>query len=382
MFKPVIVIPHYNHTATLRKVAEKCLLQTKDVAVFDDGSSEDIIPLLKDLPIGIVKQTVNKGKGSVILLAANWAKQNGFSHIITIDADGQHNPEEYPLFLKTAEINQNALIIGKRIFPKEAPFSSRFGRSFGGFWIHLQTGQHIEDIQSGYRCYPVDLVTNLNCFSKRYAYEVEIVARSKWAGFPIMEIPISVYYPKAEDRVSHFNKLKDNIRLTILNTYLTIRAMLPIPHRRYCLEDNTSKIEKIGYFKNLMIHLKTEKNISHNALSAAWGIFCGSIAFPGIRQVMLFYGIGWWNLNRIIAISFEKFCIGPIVPALCIEMGYFLRYGHFLTSFTLTTLGKQFLQRVWEWIIGSLIVAPLLAGIVFCVVWVIGKTINWSLKHE
>ena len=97
-------------------------------------------------------------------------------------------------------------------------------------------------------------------------------------------------------------------------------------------------------------------------------------------QVMLFGGAGWWNLNKILSISFEKLCIGPIVPALCIEAGFFMRHGRFLTEFTLQTLGRQFLQRVWEWVLGSLVVAPLLAAVTFAIVWVAGYILHRSLK--
>ena len=97
---------------------------------------------------------------------------------------------------------------------------------------------------------------------------------------------------------------------------------------------------------------------------------------------MLFFGAGWWNLNKILTISFEKLCIGPFVPALCIETGYFLRYGRFLTEFNLTTLGRQFWQRVWEWVLGSLVVAPLLAACTCAVVWVVGRLISRSLHAK
>ena len=95
----------------------------------------------------------------------------------------------------------------------------------------------------------------------------------------------------------------------------------------------------------------------------------------------LFGGAGWWNLNRLLCVGFEKLCIGPFVPALCIEVGYFLRHGQWLTQFNMTTLGRQALQRVWEWLLGSLVVAPLLAGITFVLVAGVGWILHRSL-HE
>lgn len=377
--KILLVIPHYNQLATLRGVVQKALAQTPHVAVFDDGSDVSPKETLQGLPVTLVRCEKNRGKGVMITEAARWAKQHGFTHLVTLDADGQLDPREYPLFEAAAKQHPQALIIGVRRFGADAPKSSRFGRKFGGFWVRFQTGKTVQDIQSGYRCYPVDLLTNLKCFSKRYAFEVEIAVRALWAGFPLEEVPVSVTYPK--DRVSHFGKLMDNLRLTVLNTHLTVRSMLPIPHRQYVLPAD-GPVQKRGYWDVMLENLREPGSAMKNALSAAWGIFCGSIALPGIRQFMLFFGAGWWNLNKILTISFEKLCIGPLVPALCIETGYFLRYGRFLTEFNLTTLGRQFWQRVWEWVLGSLVVAPLLAACTCAVVWVVGRLISRSLHAK
>lgn len=379
--KFLAVIPHYNHSRTLKSVAEDCLRYTKDVAVFDDGSDENPFSLLKGLPVGFVRFEKNRGKGAVLLDAARFAKERGFTHIITIDADGQHNAADIPPFITAARRNPHALIIGVRRFdPQKVPFSSRFGRKFGGFWVHLQTGKKVSDIQSGYRCYPVEMLLCQRFWCKRYSFEVEVAVKALWGGFGVTEVPVDVVYP--QDRVSHFSALKDNFRLSVLNTYLTVRAMLPIPHRQYAADEKTGEPVERGYWEVMIENLKQPGSITKNAFSAAWGIFCGSIALPGIRQVMLFFGAGWWNLNKILSISFEKFCIGPFVPALCIEAGYFLRYGRFLTEFNMTTLGRQFLQRVWEWVLGSLIVAPLLAAVTFGVVWAIGLVLHRSLRER
>lgn len=378
--KILIVIPHYNHSASLRRVAEGCLAQNPNVAVFDDGSDGSPEELLKGLPVSFVRFDENRGKGAVILDAARWAASRGFTHIVTVDADGQHDPKDYPLLSAAARENPKAIIIGRRRFSaaENVPASSKFGRKFGGFWVHLQTGKAVSDIQSGYRVYPVEMLLCLPFFSKRYAFEAEVPVRALWAGFGLKEVDVSVEYPK--DRISHFSLLKDNFRLSVLNTYLTIRSMLPIPHRQYGPSGKTGKITKRGYWEVMAENLKMPGNVTRNAVSAAWGIFCGSIALPGVRQVMLFFGAGWWNLNKILSISFEKLCIGPIVPALCIEAGYFMRYGRFLTEFNLTTLGRQFLQRVWEWVLGSLVVAPLLAAAAFIIVWLAGFILNRSLR--
>ncbi|WP_428075930.1 glycosyltransferase family 2 protein [Candidatus Avelusimicrobium luingense] len=375
--KILVVIAHYNHTKTLREVAERCLAVWPDVLVVDDGSSVSVKPLLDGLSVSFLCQTPNQGKGTAILAGSTWAKAHGFTHIITLDADGQHHPEDIPLFVSAVEKNPAALIMGVRKFDDTVPRSSRFGRKFGNFWVHIQTGKAVRDIQSGYRCYPVDMLNVLTVWSKRYAFEVEVTVRALWAGFEVRELDIPVVYTK--ERVSHFHKLKDNVRLTVLNTYLTLRAMLPVAHRQYEYKDG--ELTPRPFRQTLRDNLAAPGSVWRNACSAAWGIFCGSIAFPGIRQVWLFSGAGWWNLNRLLCISFEKLCVGPIVPAVCIEVGYYVRYGHFLTQFNFTTLGRQALQRIGEWILGSLIVAPVLATITLAVVAAVGWILRRSL-HE
>ncbi len=375
--KCLVVIPHYNHLKTLRQVAEQCLAVWPHVLVVDDGSDEAPEAYLQGLAVDSLRQAHNQGKGTAILTGAAWAREHGFSHIVTIDADGQHDPKEVPLLIHGAQQHPYSLILGVRKFDNTVPFGSRFGRKFGNFWVHVQTGKSVQDIQSGYRCYPVNLLNTLRIWSKRYAFEVEIVVRALWAGFGIEEVPVSVSY--TSDRISHFSQWKDNLRLTGLNTYLTTRAMLPLAHRQY--KQVEGNLIRKSYWQTLKENLATPGSTLRNAVSAAWGTFCGSVAFVGIRQVWLFWGMGWWNLNRLISLTFEKLCIGPFVPALCIEVGYFLRHGHWLTEFSMTTLGKQALQRVWEWILGSLVVAPCLAGIVFLVVAALGWVLRRSL-HE
>lgn len=377
--KFLIVIPHYNHADTLRRVCAQALSVCPDVLVADDGSTTSPEKLLTGLPVKLLRFEKNRGKGAVILDSANWAHENGFTHMITLDADGQHNPADAVKLVRMSQKYPRALVIGVRKFDKSVPASSRFGREFGGFWVHFQTGKKVRDIQSGFRCYPVELLRAVRTWTRRYTFEVEIVVRARWAGFDVRETKVSVSYPK--ERISHFHKLKDNGRLTLLNTYLTMRSMLPIPHRQFVREEG-KPIAKKRYTQALMEHLRTKGNITKNAFAAAWGVFCGSIALIGIRQVILFFGAGWWNLNRIVVVSFEKLCIGPFIPAICIEVGYYVRYGHFLTEFNLTTLGRQFMQRVWEWVLGSFIVAPCLACIVFIIVWAVGFILHRSFRER
>ena len=232
--KPLIVIPVYNHAGTLRDVVSRTLDVCGDVLVVDDGSTDGSAEAIKGLPVRFIRHEKNRGKGAAILTAADEARKLGMSHIITIDADGQHDPANISQFIPVIRENPLAIVIGKRIFnSKTVPFSSRFGRSFSNFWLRVQTGYSLKDTQSGFRAYPIVLFDWLKLYDRRYSFEIEVLVKAAWAGIALKEVDISVHYPEPAKRISHFHPFMDNLALTILNTRLTIRAILPIPHKRF-----------------------------------------------------------------------------------------------------------------------------------------------------
>ncbi|MDR1696575.1 MAG: glycosyltransferase [Endomicrobium sp.] len=373
-FKPLIVIPLYNHAAAAREVVGALFPDYKDILVVDDGSTDGGIDILKDFSINTIRFDKNKGKGAAILSAAYYAKANGFTHIVTIDADGQHFPSDIPKLLEYSREHPHSVVIGRRKFENPGvPAVSKFGRKFSGFWAKVQTGQTIIDMQSGFRVYPVGIFEKYKIFSRRFAFEVEVVIKALWAGFPVEEVDVDVYYPEnRKERVSHFKLVRDNFRIGVLNTYLTVRSMIPVPHRKFARNEK-GDIVSLNPFKVLAEQLKRDDNPFLLAFSAAWGSFWGSLALPGVRTFILMVGVGWFNLNRAVAFSVDKLAMPPFIPFVCIETGYFLRHGRFLTEVSWQILGVQFLQRVWEWVLGSLIVAPVFALLVGSIVYVVGK---------
>ena len=197
------VIPLYNHGKTVRQVVQGCLRCGWPVLVVDDGSTDEGPLSLRSLQVTVLTLPTNRGKGEAVLQAAAWARKNGFTHILTLDADGQHNPQDLALLAQSARQYPQSIIIGARRFEgPDVPASSKFGRKFAGFWVHLQTGKAVSDMQSGLRCYPVQLLEVVKCWCRRYAFEVEIVVRALWAGFGVKEVEVSVFYPPAGKRVS------------------------------------------------------------------------------------------------------------------------------------------------------------------------------------
>lgn len=140
------------------------------------GSTDtDLAAFYASSRVTVLRNETNRGKGAAIRRAAEYLASLGADYMITLDADGQHFPEDIRTFLPLIEANEHAVIVGCRDFNTEnVPESSRFGRSFANFWMRVETGVPVDDCQSGFRAYPVKYIVQLNCISDRYGYETEL----------------------------------------------------------------------------------------------------------------------------------------------------------------------------------------------------------------
>jgi len=378
--RPLIVIPVYNHAGTLRDVVVRALSVCKDVLVLDDGSTDGSAEVIKGLPIHLVRHEKNRGKGAAILTAAREAERLGMTHIITLDADGQHNPADFPKFLPVIQENPLAIVVGKRILKNtKIPISSRFYKHFSNFWFRVQTGISLKDTQCGFRAYPVAVLIWLDIHDKGYSFEEEVLVKAAWAGIPFKEVEVSIYYPPRGERISHFRFFRDSLARAMLNTRLTIWSIAPIPSKQFMLIENESeKITVRHPVESLRILLRRKISQSQLAISAGLGVLIGTLPLVGFWTPAVLITASYLRLNKYVALVASQPCNHPVVPALCIEAGYFIRHGKFLTEISLNTLGYQALERIFEWIIGSLVLGPLFgvltAGLIY--------GITFSLKKE
>ena len=219
-----IVIPVYNNPLTIATVVHDALKLNLKIILIDDGSDIDVSSMLsKDPNLTILRHTKNRGKGEAILTAAIEAKKQNFDYFITIDGDGQHYPEEIKHLLPL--LKGNAIVIGNRKFKEDVPTSSKFGRAFSNFWIFVETGKWLSDTQSGFRGYPISIL-DLELKHSYYDFEIEVIVKHLWKKRAIKEVAIEVYYPPHGERVSHFNKVKDDIRLSKIHSKLVIQNIL------------------------------------------------------------------------------------------------------------------------------------------------------------
>jgi glycosyltransferase involved in cell wall biosynthesis len=219
-----IVIPVYNNPTTIEEVVYAALKTKSTVIVVDDGSEPGVVLNIdEDEALYLLRHSLNKGKGEAILTGGKMARELGFDSFFIVDGDGQHFPHEINNFI--GKDLEKCIVIGCRRFAENVPNSSKFGRKFSNFWIWTETGLRLDDTQSGFRSYPVR-VLDLPIEKRRYDFEIEVLVRHVWNGGCIEEVGIEVYYPKPEDRVSHFNALKDNVRLSNLHARLFFINML------------------------------------------------------------------------------------------------------------------------------------------------------------
>jgi len=373
------VIPVYNNGGTVREVATACRKQLDHVLVVDDGSTDvNVAALFAGTDIQVLSHATNQGKGAALLSALEFVQQRGASWMMTVDADGQHNPEDIPRFFPMVGKNPTSILVGARDFSgPNIPGGSRFGRKFSNFWIRLECGVSVSDSQSGFRAYPVKLLAQMNLRDSRYDFEVEVLTKAVWHGLSIQDVPIRVFYPPREERISHFSPWKDNLRLTLRHSLLVGRRLLPWPHKRLVEPDATNWRTLLRHpRKFLAMLLKENSSPLELSAAAAVGILLATLPLIACHTVAILYVTTRLKLNRLLAVNIQHFCAPPLVPLICIELGFFLRTGAWIGRAELRTFASDLPRYVLDWLLGSLVLAPVLAVIAGLAVFYIATAVQ------
>lgn len=376
-------LPVYNNRETLRQVTIDCLAVLPHVVVVDDGSTDcDVAGLLADLEVTVLTHERNRGKGEAILTASRHIEAQGGSYMVTVDTDGQHLPADIRNFIPLIDPLEPAIIVGCRDFnTPNVPRSSRFGRAFANFWLLVETGCVVGDCQSGFRAYPVRELNRMTFGGSRYDFEAEVLARGAWAGLGLKTVPIRVIYPKPEERVSSFRPLSDNLWLTHRHALLVLRRLVPLPHRQLVPRKKSFDFTLLRHpAQVLRLLLKENATPQGLALAAGVSMFIAVLPIFFLHTGVILYFAQRLRLNKLVALNVQHLAMPPFVPALCIELGYYLRHGRWLTDLSFATVFNQFSARLYEWLLGSLFIAPLAAllagGAVYLAAIIIGKLRN------
>lgn len=309
--KVLVVIPTYNNEGTILQVISDVKNYASDILVVNDGCTDSTHELIAGVDgIERLEYEKNAGKGVALKRAIRWAVEHGYDYMLTIDADGQHFASDIPAFLEASQNEPETLFIGARNLNAEnMPGKNSFANRFSNFWFKVDTAKTLSDTQSGFRLYPLEKLGKMHFITGRYEFEVEIIVRAAWKDIPVKNIPIQVYYAPAEERVSHFQPLRDFTRISILNTGLFIWAIFF--HYPWLLLRR--------FVKKDLLELKSIMKTMHPAkfaASAALGIFCCIFPAWGFQAVLAGFLAWALKLNKIVSIAFSALSLPPVIPAI------------------------------------------------------------------
>ncbi|MBC3880921.1 glycosyltransferase family 2 protein [Undibacterium sp. LX40W] len=236
-FTPCVVIPVYNHEHAIGDVVEAVLRFDSPCILVDDGSSAACADVLHALQqkyptrVVLLKHEINQGKGAAVLTGFAHAAKNGFTHLLQVDADGQHCVADIARFFAQAKSHPNAVIAGYPIYDESVPKLRLYARYLTHVWVWINTlSFSIRDSMCGFRVYPVAPVIALmsrHQVGRRMNFDTDIVVRLYWDGLEVLNEGTRVAYPA--DGVSHFRVWRDNVLITAMHTRLFFGMLLRLP---------------------------------------------------------------------------------------------------------------------------------------------------------
>jgi glycosyltransferase involved in cell wall biosynthesis len=235
----LVLIPSYNPGPKAFATVRDALDQWAPVWVVVDGSTDQSTQGLLAMAAMEPGLTVfvlpkNRGKGAAVLFGLREARAQGFTHALTMDADGQHPAERIRAFMQASQADPAAMVLGRPIFDASAPALRVKGRKISNWWANLETlWSGIDDSLYGFRVYPVEAliaVMQRQPWMRRFDFDVEAVVRLCWRGVRPINLPAPVrYFRPEEGGVSHFNYWRDNALLTWMHFRLFLSFMLRLP---------------------------------------------------------------------------------------------------------------------------------------------------------
>ena len=224
---PCLLIPIYNHGDTIGDVLGALAPLGLPCVVVDDGSDAANREALEGAArqwarVRVERLPENRGRGAALRHGYRLAWTLGYTHVVQLDADGQHDARDVPRFLAVAGQRPDALVLGLPLFDATAPRARLIGRRISRFWVHVETRSRlIADPLCGFRCFPlaraVDLISRVR-LGDRMEFDPEIAVRWAWQGWPIVNLPTRVRYVRGGR--SHFHPLHDNVRISWAHTRL------------------------------------------------------------------------------------------------------------------------------------------------------------------
>jgi glycosyltransferase involved in cell wall biosynthesis len=235
----LVLIPSYNPGRKVFETVRGAREQWDPVWVVVDGSNDGTAEALQamareDAGLRVLVRSKNGGKGAAVLDGAVEALREGYTHVLTMDSDGQHPPDRIRDFMATSAANPGSMVLGVPIFDASAPSVRVKGRRISNFWANVETfDEGIQDSLFGFRVYPAGPLVSImqsHIWMRRFDFDVEIVVRLSWSGVEAINLPAQVrYFRPEEGGVSHFKYLRDNVLLTSMHIRLFTAFIIRLP---------------------------------------------------------------------------------------------------------------------------------------------------------
>lgn len=363
-----VIIPTYNNYKTVGRVIEETLNYSSDLIVVSDGPTDNTPTILDEFEDRIfrVSYSPNKGKGYALRMGFQKATELGYQFAITLDSDGQHFPSDIPKFLEVHKSHPNHVVMGARNLEADGmPAKNSFANRFSNFWFRLQTGIFMPDTQTGFRLYPLEKIKNINFFTTRFEFEIEVIVKLAWRDVPFVSVPIQVKYDPNE-RVSHFRPGPDFTRISFLNAWFTILTAAYHLPRRLLLKGKLFRLIKEEA-------IKPEETNIRKAASIGLGFFFGILPIWGFQLLVGIPTAIFLRMNKVLFIAAANISLPPMIPFI-IFFSYLMGQPFFdadpipfekLSSLTLENIHDNFIQYA----IGATILSVVIGLIGFVVSW-------------
>jgi glycosyltransferase involved in cell wall biosynthesis len=233
-FSVCAVIPHFNHSFAIQRVVSKLREAGLEVFIVDDASEtahRRHVAGMQGPGVRVLFRDANGGKGAAMLDGLRAAWLAGYTHVLQIDADGQHDTADIPLLLREAQLHLRAIIAAAPVFAEDAPLIRLMGRKLTNFWVGVETlSLSPPDTMCGFRIYPLGPVLAIlgSCRpGRRMNFDIEVLVRASWEGMEIFKLPSRVSYPS--DGLSHFRPVADNALITLVHIRLVLGMLARMP---------------------------------------------------------------------------------------------------------------------------------------------------------
>lgn len=309
MISIAIIIPVYNNVKTISEIICSVKRYNKPIIVVNDGSTDGTDEVLCNTDgIQLIQFDRNRGKGAALKAGFHLAAKSGFTHVITVDADGWYLTEDIRPFIDCIYEDPKALWAGERSFGGHYPLGYSLGNRICRYWCYLSTGLSIKDPLCGFRAYPLKYVNNLQYRTgDRHEFELEVLLLAAWNHLTVKTVPVHTIDTPEKKVVSHFRPFYDIARI--------VRSMGTLFFPR---EDGARGFSWNRLSKNVKNLIRRELRANATpfkaAVSLAAGVFLAITPFHGLQVLMLLVATFIFKLNRPLALLGVSISSAPLLP--------------------------------------------------------------------